>query len=245
MFTLILAITTFACPQQPRLSSDLYARFDNEHDLARKESLLGQITDDRLSAGPTLLHLAKHTANSDTRWMAIRGMATVHCETCVGFLEVSLKDSDPMVRANAARALGDLRVTASGPKIKAMFAAEKDPGAIEQASLALRMLEARAAVPYIRIKIPQYTWQTRAWLLQALGALGSSTDVPLVAEYLNSSDMASAMAATAALEELTGISFGPHPNGPSGYPPADMLAARKWWKSHEAAWPHCDDCHYK
>jgi hypothetical protein len=89
------------------------------------------------------------------------------------------------------------------------------------------------------------TRETRAWLLQALGALGSSTDVPLIAEYLNSSDMASAMAATAALEELTGISFGPHPNGPSGYPPADMLAARKWWKSHEAVWPHCDDCHYK
>jgi hypothetical protein len=36
-----------------------------------------------------------------------------------------------------------------------MFAAEKDPGAIEQASLALRVLDVRAAVPYIRIKIPQ------------------------------------------------------------------------------------------
>ena len=247
MFTVILALTTAtsACPQQPHLSSDLYAHFDNEHDLARKERLLGQITDDRLSAGPTLLQLAEHTTNSDTRWMAMRGMAAIHYEACAGFLEVSLRDRDATVRANAARALGDLRVTASGPKIKAMFAAEKDPGAIEQASLALRVLNVRTAVPYIRIKIPQYTWQTRAWLLQALGALGSSADVPLVAGYLNSSDMASATAATAALEELTGINFGPHPNGPSGYPPADMLAARKWWKYHEVAWPHCDDCHYK
>jgi HEAT repeats len=242
---LTLAIAPSACPQGPLLSADLYARFDNEHDLARKERLLGQITDDRLSAGTTLLHLAEHTKNSDTRWIAMRGMATVHCEACAGFLEVSLRDPDAAVRANAARALGDLRVTASGPKIQAMFAAEKDPGAIEQASLALHMLDVRAAAPYIRIKIPKYTWQTRAWLLQTLGALGSSTDVPLIAGYLSSSDMASAMAATAALEELTGISFGPHPNGPFGYPPPDMLAAREWWKSHEAVWPHCDDCHYR
>ena len=186
IFTLILAlaIATFACPQQPRLFSNLYARFDNEHDLARKERLLGQITNDRLSAGPTLLHLAEHATNSDTRWMAMRGMATVQYEPCAGFLEVSLRDPDATVRANAARALGDLRVTASGPKIQAMFAAESNPGAIQQTSLALHMLDVRAAVPYIRNKIPLYTWQTRAWLLQALGALGNSTDVPLVAGYL-------------------------------------------------------------
>jgi hypothetical protein len=242
----VLVIVPSACPQAPLPSGDLYARFDNEHDLARKELLLGQITDKRLSAGPTLLNLAEHTTNSDTRWMAMRGMATVRYEACAEFLETSLKDPDGLVRANAARALSDLRVTASGhPNIQVMFAAEKDPRAIEQASLALRVLNVRSAVPYVRIKIPQYTWQTRTWLLQALGALGSSSDVPLIAGYLNSSDMASAMAATAALEELTGISFGLHREGPSGYPTAEMLAARDWWKSHKAAWPSCDDCHYR
>jgi hypothetical protein len=64
----------------------------------------------------------------------------------------------------------------------------------------------------MRIKIPQYSWQTRSWLLQVLGALGSPTDVPLIAGYPNSSDMASAMAAISAFHELAGVSFGPHPN---------------------------------
>jgi hypothetical protein len=64
----------------------------------------------------------------------------------------------------------------------------------------------------MRIKIPQYSWQTRSWLLQVPGALGSPTDVPLIAGYPNSSDMASAMAAISAFHELAGVSFEPHPN---------------------------------
>jgi HEAT repeat protein len=240
---MVLALS--ATPEELPPSADLMASFDKEHDLAKKERLLREITDNHASAGRALLHVAKHTKNSDTRWTAMLGMATVHCLDCTRFLESSLKDPDVFVRSNAARALGDLHVTASGGKILAMFAAEKDPGAVEQASLALHMLDIRAAVPYIRIKIPQYTWQTRAWLLQALGALGSPSDVPLIAGYLNSTDKASAMAATNALQELTGVSFGPAPNGPSGYPPANMLSARAWWNSHEELWPRCDDCHYR
>jgi hypothetical protein len=243
MLALVIAPSAFS--QKTPISADIYARFDSEHDYAKKEGLLRQITDHSLNAGPTLLHLAEHTRNLDTRWMAMRGLATVHYQSCAKFLEASLTDTDATVRANAARALADLRITAAGPQIQAMFAAERDPRAIEQASLALNLLDVRAAVPDIRTKIPQYPGQTRAWLLQALGALGNSTDVPLVAGYLNRSDMAGAMAAAEALAELTGISFGPPPNGPFGYPPADLRAAREWWKSHEAVWPHCDDCRLK
>lgn len=246
LITFALALSLFHSASAQNLVSptDLYAHFDAEHDLAKKELLLGEITKDRLNAGPRLLALAKSSANQDTRWMAMRGMVTVGYQASFRFLEASLSDSDPLVRANAARALGDLRVTTSGRKIQSMFAAEKNPAAIEQSSLALRMLHVRTAVPYIRAKIPHYEWQTRAWLLQALGALGAPADVPLIASYLNSSDMASAMAATDALEDLTGVSFGPHLSGPSGYPTPNMEIAQKWWKAHKADWPHCDDCHF-
>lgn len=242
---LTLTVTASIRPQELPSSSDLFTRFDNEHDLTKKEYLLRQITDKSLNAGPTLLALAEQTHNLDTRWMAMQGLATLRYQASDRFLEESLTNPDAVVRANAARALADLDVTAAGPQIQAMFALEKNPGAIEQASLALRLLHVRAAVPDIRRKISDYTWQTRAWLLQALGELGSSTDVPLIAGYLNSTDMASAMSAAQALEELTGVNFGPPPNGPAGYPPPDLQAARKWWTSHEPEWPRCDDCNYK
>jgi hypothetical protein len=69
---LALAIAPSAFSQKTPISADIYARFDSEHDYAKKEGLLRQITDHSLNAGPTLLHLAEHTRNLDTRWMAMR-----------------------------------------------------------------------------------------------------------------------------------------------------------------------------
>ena len=173
----------------------------------------------------------------------MRGMATLRYTACAPFLEVSLKDSDALVRANAARALGDLRIRTAATPLLAMFAAEQEQPAIQQASLALRMLDVKAAAPYIREKLPGFTGQTRVWLIRALGTLGSATDVLLIAGYLD--EMASDMAATEAIQELAGVSFGPRTLGVSGYPPPETLAARAWWKSHKDEWPRCDDCRPK
>jgi HEAT repeat protein len=176
--------------------------------------------------------------------MAMRGMATLHYTACAPFLEASLKDADALVRANAARALGDLQIKDASDPLLAMFAAENEPPAVQQASLALRMLNVKAAAPYLREKIPAFTGQTRAWLIQALGTLGSAADdVPLIAEYLN--EMMSDMAATEAIQELAGVTFGPRTLGLSGYPTPETVAARAWWKSHKDGWPQCGDCHPK
>jgi HEAT repeat protein len=174
--------------------------------------------------------------------MAMRGMATLHYTACAAFLEASLKDSDRFVRANAARALGDLRIAHASDALLAMFAVEQEPPAVQQASLALRMLNVKAAAPYLREKIPVFTGQTRYWLIQALGTLGSAaTDVPFVAGYLD--ERTTDMAATEAIQELAGVSFGARTVGLSGYPPPETLAARAWWKSHKDGWPNCADCH--
>ena len=216
-------------------TTGLLARFDQEHDYAAKERLLLAITKDP-GAGPALLRLAKSTANTDTRWMAMRGMATLHYTAAAPFLETSLKSRDVFVRSNAARALGDLRIHEASAALLAMFAAEKEPPAIEQASLALRMLEIRAAAPLLRDKIPRFTGQTRAWLIQALGALGTRADVPLVAGYLE--ERGTSGAATEAIENLTGLYFGPRPVGLSSDPAPYTLAAQAWWKAHKDEWPH-------
>lgn len=160
VFLLVTSLTLSVLAQRSESTASLLVRFDNEHDLSAKEHLLLTVTNKDAGAGPSLFRLAESTTNSDTRWMAMRGMATLRYTACAQFLETSLKDSDALVRANAARALGDLRIrNASGPLL-AMFAAEQDPGAIQQASAALRMLDIKAAAPYILEKIPPFTGQT-------------------------------------------------------------------------------------
>ncbi len=246
LFVMLLATSLAAQPSESMAS--LLLRFDNERDYAQKGRLLESVTTQYPDAGRALLRLARSTKNIDTRWMAMRGMATLHYTASAPFLKASLKNSDWVVRANAARALGDLRITNAASALIAMFVAEQEPGAVEQASLALHMLNVKAAAPYIREKILRFTGQTRSWLLQALGELGSDSDVPLIAGYLDSSDPASAMTAMAAayaLEELTGVKFGPHAMGASALPGPEVLAARAWWASHKDQWPRCDDCRHR
>lgn len=226
-FLLMTPLTPSLLAQRSESTASLLLRFDNEHDLSAKEYLLLTVTNKDAGAGPALLRLAQSTTNSDTRWMATCGMATLRYTACAPFLEASLKDSDGLIRANAARALGDLRMRNASDALLVKFAAEQEPSAIQQASLALRMLDIKA----------------RVWLIQALGALGSAADVPLIAAYLD--EMMSDMTATEAIQELAGVSFGPRTLGLSGYPPPETLAARAWWKSHKDKWPHCDDCHPK
>src|ERR1700761_1040878 len=107
-FWMLLAPAVWALPSVPfpEPQPDLLRQFDQEHDLAAKERLLRQITDAGSNAGPLLLTLAESTPNSDTRWMAMRGMVTLRYSACAPFLEAALQATDELVRANAARALG-------------------------------------------------------------------------------------------------------------------------------------------
>jgi len=176
--------------------------------------------------------------------MAMRGIVTLRYADAAPFLEKSLNDRDPLVRANAARSLGDLGIKASGDPLLAMFVAEKDPGALQQASGALRSLNIKAAAPYLREEIPDFTGQTRNWLIQALGYLGTAAmDVPLIAGYLD--DSMTSDAAGEAIQELTGVHLGARRPGLSSVPTRETLAARAWWLSHKDEWPRCDDCSRK
>jgi len=236
LFHVLLATSLAAQPAESMAS--LLLRFDNEHDYEQKERLLDRLTSHYPEAGRALVRLARSTKNIDTRWMAMRGMATLHYIECAPFLKASLKNPVWLVRANAARALGDLRITNASSALLAMFVAEQEAGAVEQASRALQMLNVKAAAPYIREKIPRFPGQTRPWLLGALGGVGSDSDVPGIASYLDSDGEAAAYA----LEELTGVKFGPHVTGASALPGPEALAARAWWASHKDQWPRCDDC---
>jgi hypothetical protein len=240
LFPLIVALTAPMIAQQSGLAA-LPLQFDNEVSLVAKERLLFSITSQHADAGPSLLRLAQSTANTDTRWMAMRGMSALRCTDCAPFLEASLTDPDVFVRANAARVLGDLGIKEASDSLLAMFATEKDGPAVEQASLSLWRLNITAAVPDIRKKIPEFTGQTRIWLIQSLGHLGSAADVPFVAGFLD--ETMRGQMATEALQELTGVDFNIRRSGGLiSVPSPETLLAQAWWKSHKDAWPRCDDC---
>jgi HEAT repeat protein len=226
LFALTVALSWMPIlAQQVQPLPDALKVFNQEHDLTKKEHELLNITLQHPESGPAMLALAEKTQFSDTRWMAMRGMRDVQFRGCESFLKQELKNPDALVRANAARVIGDLGFGSADDDLLAMFVAEHDPGAVEQASLSLRVLNVRASAPLIRQKIPLFTGQTRAWLLQALGTLGDKSDIPFVASFLDSPDWASSMMAGDVLEQLAGLNFGPPQFGPQPLPPPRTLHA--------------------
>src|SRR5262249_11187584 len=142
----------------------LLSKFKAETDLARKERLLIEILQ-HSEAGPQLLALAEGTSDVDTKWLAIRGIGFAKYEKAAPFLIRCLGHEHHWVRANAARALGEIRYRPAIPSLIHLLRREKDGGVIEQTSLALQLLQAKEAIPelkrvasYDRSKSGHATW---------------------------------------------------------------------------------------
>jgi len=72
----------------------------------------------------------------------------------------------------------------------------------DQTTLALRMLGAKEAVPTLKSLTPHPSSQTRCWVLQAIGTLGTKEDVPFLAKYLYDANDFVDMCAAQAVEEI-------------------------------------------
>jgi HEAT repeat protein len=102
-----------------------------ETDQAKKEQLLNEIVR-QPDAGPTLLRVAMNANDTLTKWMSIRGIGIVKYRKAVPFLIDSLTHQHPYVRANAARALGEIKDPSASPSLIRLLGHEKDGGVIEQ-----------------------------------------------------------------------------------------------------------------
>ena len=214
----------------------LISQFQSTRDLEAKERLLNAITTDFPGAGPALLQLAETTADVDTRWMAIRGIGPLKYQGAVPFLVESLLSEHPYVRANSARALGDMKAHAAELALVALLRGEQDGGVIEQTSLALWMLGSRDVAPVLKSKALHPSVQTRMWIFQAIGCLGSKDDVPFLAAHLYQEDPLASMSAAQAIERIMGVDFGfPKHEGPSS-PEEGLRNARLWWAAHKSSW---------
>jgi HEAT repeat protein len=230
-----LLVTSDRCAgaQGQEQTVSLVLRFRQTRDVSDKERILDRIVQRGSEAGRLLLDLAKRTEDNDTRWLAIRGLGILRFEHAAPFLIESLKSGEHYVRANAARALGELRYSYSVPALIPLLESEQDAGVIEQTSLALRLMKAQDAIPVIKSRMSFNSMQTRCWLLDAIGDLGSRMDAAFIAKYLYGDDTASiglSLCAARSLAALTGEDFG-LPKGSGIFDPqAPVLKARKWWE---------------
>jgi hypothetical protein len=98
------------------------------------------------------------------------------------------------------------------------------------------MMGAKEAVPVLKSKASHPSSQTRMWIFQAIGVLGSKDDVPFLAEHLHGENSIVSMSAAQAIETIMGVDFGfPKRDGP--FSPEDGVKnARLWWASHKSSW---------
>jgi HEAT repeat protein len=139
---------------------------------------------DVVGAGETAMELARTTLDPDAKWMAIRILGNLHHERAIPLLLTSLSDPHHYVRANAARALGDMRVAGAAEPLRELLQQEKNGGVIQQTSLALTNLRSKGAIPALKGASRHEDVQTRMWVLQAIGELGARRDVSFLAAFL-------------------------------------------------------------
>jgi HEAT repeat protein len=217
--------------------STLLSRFQAEQDRAAKEAILENITTGYPDAGSALLKIASTTAETDTTWLAIRGIGRLKFKDAAPFLKQSLSSRSNYVRANAARALGEIHDVSATSDLMRTLKSEQDSGVIEQTALALQMLGAHEAVPLLKTMAANPSPQTRVWILGAVETLGSKPDIPFFATFLFDENEIVAAYAARALERFTGKDFGFPKCGPGPCSFGEGVNnARRWWNDHKQDW---------
>jgi hypothetical protein len=188
---------------------------------------------DNYGAARLFMEIVEKTKDIDAKWRAVRGIGYLRYKAAVPLLIACLKDDNAYVRANAARALCDMRIKDVEVPLLELIKTETDGGVIEQTSLALRYLNVRQAVPLLKRVADHKSTQTRIWVLQAIGDLGDRTDVPFLGERLSAASLSGQEAAARAIENLAGVDFGfPQRQGPSNPEPL-VQRARAWWEKNK------------
>lgn len=100
--------------EQDASVASLIRQFRDAGAIPAKERILYRLAQRGGDAGKQLLRLAETTDDADTRWLAIRGLGVMKFTDAAPFLIDSLRSSEHYVRANAARALGEIRLYVCG-----------------------------------------------------------------------------------------------------------------------------------
>ena len=147
------------------------------------------------------------------------------------YLKKSLASLVPEVRANAARALGDMQAKSAAGDLVKMLATETSGGVIQQTSLSLRKLKHATAVPALKRVATHEDHQTRVWVIQAISELGEKTEVPklIVIGCLNGVHGCTHCQFTATRLRRS-LNSQPHPNPRRRKSPKDVFWHSRSWR---------------
>ena len=87
-------------------------------DPAEADKAYDAVLFDRADALPDLTELYRSTDDANLRFYAVQLMGFSESQTAIPVVEEALRDADPGVRAEACRALEDLRARESGPALE-------------------------------------------------------------------------------------------------------------------------------
>src|SRR5271169_3972973 len=231
---LMVALSLWFCPTPAQDLAGLLSDFVSLSDRTQRELILLKISQHYPEAGPPLLKIATETKDTETKWLAIRGIGHLKYKEAAPFLKESLHSSSNYVRANSARALGEIHDTDAIPDLIRVLAVDEDIGVLQQTCQALQMLDAKAAIPELKVRSNNLSPQTRLWMIGAIDSLGSK-DVPFFAHFLFDENESVAAYAAHAIERITKQDFGfPHcgEQGACSYGPG-IENARRWWYSQK------------
>jgi hypothetical protein len=232
---LILCSVALQCPINAQDLPTLLSEFVSDSDRTSKELLLSDITEHHPEAGPSLLKIALETEDTETKWLAIRGIGWLKYKEASRFLKQSLHSSSNYVRANSAMALGEVHDISAVDDLIHTLAVDEDSGVLEQTSSALVMLDAKKAIPTLKARSDNPSPQTRLWMIGAIEALGSK-DESFFATFLFDTHEVVAGYAAHAIERITKQDFGfPH-CGEHGGPCSNgkgVENAKRWWNSRK------------
>jgi HEAT repeats len=235
-FICLLTCCSFASTDSDELSL-LLIRFQSERDIARKEAIILEVSQKYRDAGPQLLQIAESTSDLDTEWLAIRGIGYVKYQPAAPFLVTSLASPYHYVRANAARALGEIKAYSAATHLISLLKSEQDNGVIEQTTLALEMIRARESIAVLRARAENVSNpQTECWLIDGIAMLGSGKEASFIAERLYNDEQVIALCAATGLQQITGedLHLGIHQGL---FSPSEAISTAKgWWERNASNW---------
>jgi HEAT repeat protein len=147
-----------------------------------------------------------HATDVNQRWWAVRGLAVCGDQPAVAAVVARLPDSDPAVRAVAARALAEMHrrlPVAVQPALWQIAPLLRDgDGLVRQSAADALALCGDAAVPVLEAVLAERHEGARTRAAQALGKIATMRAAPILYRHLDDANHLVRMHAHTALDEM-------------------------------------------